>query len=106
IDRQTPAGASDELPRHIAVHSAMTFLYFLLFAALFIFGMQEVLQHYILRRMLSKKGMLPFRLVAFLDYAASELNFLQKVGGGYIFLHRYLLEYFAEIEDDTLEPQP
>ncbi|MEZ4703292.1 MAG: hypothetical protein R2834_23385, partial [Rhodothermales bacterium] len=63
IDRQTPAGASDELPRHIAVHSAMTFLYFLLFAALFIFGMQDVLQHYILRRMLSKKGMLPFRLV-------------------------------------------
>ena len=31
----------------------------------------------------------------FPDYAAGDLHFLQKVGGGYIFVHRYLLEYFA-----------
>jgi hypothetical protein len=31
----------------------------------------------------------------FLDYAA-ELGFLQKVGGGYIFVSRLLREYFAE----------
>jgi hypothetical protein len=32
----------------------------------------------------------------FLDYAANELGFLQKVGGGYTFMHRYLQEYFAQ----------
>ena len=31
----------------------------------------------------------------FLDYAAERI-FLQKVGGGYIFVHRTLLEHFAQ----------
>ena len=30
----------------------------------------------------------------FLDYAAERL-FLRKVGSGYLFVHRLLLEYFA-----------
>ena len=41
---------------------------------------------------------MPWNYARFLDYAAEELNFLQKVGGGYIFVHRYLLEYFAAME--------
>jgi hypothetical protein len=32
--------------------------------------------------------------VDFLDYAAERI-FLRKVGGGYIFIHRLLQEYFA-----------
>jgi len=36
----------------------------------------------------------------FLDYAAGELHSLQKVGGGYIFVHRYLLEHFAEMAEE------
>ena len=32
-----------------------------------------------------------------LDYAADRI-FLQKVGGGYIFIHRLLLEHFAALE--------
>ena len=32
----------------------------------------------------------------FLDHAA-DLIFLQKVGGGYRFIHRLLLEHFAEM---------
>ncbi|MDJ0904037.1 MAG: hypothetical protein QNJ55_35140 [Xenococcus sp. MO_188.B8] len=31
----------------------------------------------------------------FLDYASDRI-FLQKVGGGYIFIHRLLLEHFAQ----------
>ena len=34
----------------------------------------------------------------FLDYAA-RLVFLQKVGGGYIFIHRLLLEHFAAMRN-------
>jgi len=56
----------------------------------------------------AKRNQIPFKYVLrdvwysaadnrFLDYAAEELNFLQKVGGGYVFIHRYLLEHFAEI---------
>jgi hypothetical protein len=36
-------------------------------------------------------------VVAFLDEAAERL-LLRKVGGGYIFVHRLLLEYFASLE--------
>jgi len=33
----------------------------------------------------------------FLDYASDRI-FLQKVGGGYVFIHRLILEHFAQIE--------
>lgn len=49
-----------------------------------------------MRFLLWRSGSLPWRLAPFLDYAAEELHFLQKVGGGYIFVHRYLAEYFAQ----------
>ncbi|HRJ44204.1 MAG: hypothetical protein KJZ86_23685 [Caldilineaceae bacterium] len=53
-----------------------------------------------MRFLLWRSGSLPWRLAPFLDYAAEELHFLQKVGGGYIFVHRYLLEHFAAMETD------
>ena len=61
------------------------------------FGGLDVLLHYFLRLLLYVKGRSPLNLVRFLDYAAKDLNFLQKVGGGYIFIHRMLLDYFADI---------
>jgi hypothetical protein len=65
------------------------------------FGGLDVFNHYVLRLMLYLKGYTPFNYVRFLDYAAKELNFLQKVGGGYIFIHRILLEHFAAMEDEA-----
>lgn len=47
-------------------------------------------------------GSLPWNLIAFLDEAADRL-LLRKVGGGYIFVHRLLLEYFASL-DTTATP--
>jgi hypothetical protein len=41
-------------------------------------------------------GYTPFNFIKFLDQCA-RLILLKKVGGGYIFLHRMLLEYFAEL---------
>jgi transcriptional regulator with XRE-family HTH domain/GTPase SAR1 family protein len=55
------------------------------------------IEHYTLRWYLWRCGSLPWNVVRFLDYA-SERILLRKVGGGYIFLHRLLLEYFASIE--------
>ncbi len=58
------------------------------------YGGLDVIQHYTLRFILWRRGYLPWNLVRFLDYAAERI-FLRKVGGGYIFVHRLLLEYFA-----------
>jgi hypothetical protein len=62
------------------------------------YGGIDVIAHYLLRLLLWRAGAMPRDYARFLDYAAEKLNFLQKVGDGYIFLHRYLLEYFAALE--------
>jgi hypothetical protein len=54
------------------------------------YGGLDVLQHGIVRLLLYFRGDAPLNYDRFLDYAADELNFLQKVGG-YVFIHRYLL---------------
>jgi eukaryotic-like serine/threonine-protein kinase len=61
-------------------------------------GGSAVIKHYALRLTLSRKGYMPLKLVKFLDQCA-RLILLKKVGGGYIFIHRMLLEYFAEISN-------
>lgn len=54
--------------------------------------------HFILRFFLSWQNDLPLDLTPFLDEAAEQL-LLCKVGGSYIFVHRMLLDYFAELEE-------
>lgn len=63
------------------------------------YGGMDVIYHYVLRLFLFRKDFIPWRYSHFLDYAADELGFLQKVGGGYMFIHRYLLEYFAGLAE-------
>ena len=64
-------------------------------------GGYAVIQHFTLRSMLYIKGFSPWNYARFLDYA-TELIFLQKVGGGYIFIHRMLLEHFAQVEPEQI----
>ena len=59
-------------------------------------GGSAVIKHYALRLTLWLSGYTPFKFVKFLDQCA-RLIFLKKVGGGYIFIHRMLLDYFADI---------
>jgi DNA polymerase III delta prime subunit len=54
-----------------------------------------VLPHYTLRLLLFLKRYTPWNYVRFLDYA-TRLILLRKVGGGYVFIHRLLLEHLAE----------
>lgn len=56
-----------------------------------------VAQHIVLREMLRRNGVIPGNYADFLDHA-SERILMRKVGGGYIFMHRLLLEYFASLE--------
>jgi DNA polymerase III delta prime subunit/ribosomal protein L40E len=63
------------------------------------------IQHFSLRLILWVKGFIPKNLARFLDYA-SERIFLQKVGGGYIFVHRMLMEHFAQRDRVSRVPVP
>jgi len=60
------------------------------------FGGGAVIQHFILRFTLYRADYLPWDLTRFLDYAADRI-FLRRVGGGYIFVHRMLQDYFASL---------
>lgn len=57
-------------------------------------GGSACIRHLALRLMLYRSSYSPWNYAHFLDYAAERL-FLQKIGGGYIFVHRMLLEHFA-----------
>ena len=69
------------------------------------FGGLDILQHYILRLILWFTGHTPRNYARFLDYATERI-FMQKVGGGYIFIHRLLMEYFAELDQSQSEMNP
>lgn len=60
-------------------------------------GGKACVRHLVLRLILYGKGYTPWNYARFLDHAAERL-FLQKVGGGYIFVHRVLMEHFAKME--------
>ncbi len=62
----------------------------------FWYGGLDIIQHYTLRLILIIQGHTPANYARFLDYAVDRI-FLQKVGGGYRFIHRLLLEHFAEM---------
>lgn len=57
-------------------------------------------KHFILRFFLSRQDNLPWNLVPFLDEAAERL-LLRKVGGGYMFVHRLLRDYFISLDVST-----
>ncbi len=66
---------------------------FALIIALLVGG-HSCLQHLILRLLLWRNRFAPLRYVDFLEYAVERI-LLRRVGGGYAFVHRVLLEHFA-----------
>ena len=75
-------------------------LFFGLIALIF-GGGKACIQHFTLRLILYRNGYIPWNYSRFLDYATERI-FLQKVGGGYIFIHRLLLEHFAQMELESM----
>jgi hypothetical protein len=59
-----------------------------------VFGGADIVFHYVLRLMLVISERTPRRLIGSLKQGV-RLVFLRQVGGGFIFVHRLLLEYFA-----------
>jgi hypothetical protein len=60
------------------------------------YGGLDVIQHFLLRFLLAAGGHIPWRYVRFLEHARERI-LLRKVGGGFIFIHRLLLDYFASM---------
>ncbi|MFQ5409627.1 MAG: hypothetical protein ACE5FI_14555, partial [Anaerolineales bacterium] len=67
------------------------------------YGLLDVVKHYTLRVLLWRAGSVPGNVADFLDHAV-ELIFLRRVGDGYIFIHRLLLEYFASLPETGSPP--
>lgn len=55
------------------------------------------IKHLVLRFVLWKNRYAPWNYARFLDDACDRI-FLQRVGGGYVFVHRSLLEHFAQMQ--------
>ena len=66
-------------------------------------GIDAVVKHAVLRLFLQRSDSIPRNYAALLDDAADRV-LLRKVGGGYIFIHRYLLEYYASLEGQPDNP--
>ncbi|MFO7678530.1 MAG: NACHT domain-containing protein [Chloroflexota bacterium] len=62
--------------------------------SLFMFGGGNVANHYFLRLLLSLTKDLPGDLADFLEFCVDRV-FLHRVGGGYLFIHQEIQEYFA-----------
>lgn len=60
-------------------------------------GGSTIIKHFILRQILFYKNSIPWNYARFLDHA-SELLLMKKIGGGYVFYHRMLMEHFANME--------
>ncbi|MGK7940756.1 MAG: NACHT domain-containing NTPase [Crocosphaera sp.] len=67
-----------------------------LMLGLMIGGGVACVRHFTLRFILHQNNYIPWNYADFLDYATKRV-FLKKVGGGYIFIHRMLLEHFARM---------
>ncbi len=59
------------------------------------------IHHMTLRVLLWRAHLIPWNYSHFLDYAAEHI-LLRKIGGGYMFIHRLLLDYFASREAVSL----
>jgi hypothetical protein len=62
-----------------------------------LFGGATVIMHYTLRIFLWRCQVLPLQLVPIFDFCVDRI-LLRRVGGGYIFIHRMLMEYLASLE--------
>ncbi len=70
------------------------------------FGGAAYLQHYLLRFLLWRSAVIPWHYVRFLE-EATERILLQRVGGGYRFIHPLFLDYFdAHGTESPLSPDP
>ncbi len=67
------------------------------------YGENAFIRHWSLRFTLWRYGYTPapWKCVKFLDYAAQRI-LLRRVGGGWIFIHRLIMEHIAQLDDEFI----
>jgi len=60
-----------------------------------LFGLADFCKHITLRTFLWRQGDAPLRFDKFL-YHAKDRRLMRQVGSGFVFIHRYFLDYFAD----------
>lgn len=68
-------------------------------------GGYACLSHLALRVVLWQSGALPWDLASFLDHCTERI-LLRKVGGGYLFIHRLLQDYFVGLDHKNQADSP
>ena len=86
---------SSALPEYLLVG-----FFWSLYFGVFIGGGTACIQHFSLRFVLWQSGTIPWNFARFLNYCV-ERRLLLRVGGSYRFLHRELLDYFAQLSPGT-----
>jgi MFS family permease len=66
--------------------------------ALFLFGLGNAAQHFLVRLILWRKHCIPWRLTRLLD-ASANLILMRKVGSGYMYVHRTLQDYLMVVAE-------
>lgn len=92
ISYELASGLVDDLVPHGSIYIISGF--FIIWA---MSGGLTILRHYVIRWLLARSHRFPWPAQAFLDDATARI-LLQRVGGGYRFMHRLLLDYFADLE--------
>ncbi len=82
------------IKNQVLIFSLMPGIYFGLLIGIPRTGI-PVIKHFILRVILWSTGYIPWNYAKFLDYCTDRL-FLQRVGGGYRFMHDLLRQHFAK----------
>jgi hypothetical protein len=92
-------GVVGELSSWLVLSIGFAIVFGVLFALQFltIHGGIAWAEHYFLRWHFQRAGYMPWNCIDFFDYT-SERILLRKVGGGYMFAHRLLLEHFASLK--------
>jgi hypothetical protein len=94
-------GVIGQLSTWLIIGAGFTILFTLIFMNLFglVYGGVAVIAHIVLRVYLWRQVVMPLDYVAFLNDAAERI-LLRKVGGGYMFVHSQLRDYFALLDKD------
>lgn len=69
------------------------------------YGLGTAIKHYTLRLVLFLDGSMPLNYVRFLDYCVDRV-LLRRVGGGYIFIHRTMMEHIAALDLEKWKDEP
>jgi DNA polymerase III delta prime subunit len=85
-------------------HETLWVLCALIFIGMLIYGGNACIRHVSLRFMLYRLGYSPWNYSRFLNNS-TDLLFLKRAGGSYSFVHRMLLEHFAEMPLELKRPR-